>query len=174
MSVYCLVCTIQQHWPRPHCCVPLQESSRVRKPCYRKNTHTHPLVYKIRLFYCLSWKFTHAIFCSNPTQIFICSFLFHAIAIVTTGEKCISFLNMWFQPHFAARSKSLVEHCSLQVKAQAEWLLETHALRVNEAANKNPTTLKSSRETDALETILKTFSSASPQSRNKVWSTNYP
>lgn len=77
-------------------------------------------------------------------------------------------------PPSAARSKPHVEHCSLQVKAQAERLPETRTLRVNEAPNKNPTTLNSSRETDALETILKTSSSASPQSRNKFWSTNYP
>lgn len=57
---------------------------------------------------------------------------------------------------------------------KAERLPETCALKVNEAANKKPTTLDSSRETDALETILKTSSSASPQSRDKVWSTNYP
>lgn len=36
--------------------------------------------------------------------------------------------------------------------------LETHTLRVNEAAYKNHTTLNSSRETDTLETILKTLS----------------
>lgn len=83
-----------------------------------------------------------------------------------------SFLNV--TPPSAARSKPHVEHCSLQVKAQAERLPETRTLRVNEASNKNPTTLNSSRETDALETILKTSSSASPQSRNKFWSTNYP
>lgn len=77
-------------------------------------------------------------------------------------------------PYFATRSKSHVEHCSLQVKAQAERLPETRALGANEAPNKNSTTLNSSRETDALETILKTSSSASAQSRNKFWSTNYP
>lgn len=56
------------------------------------------------------------------------------------------------------RSKSGVEHCSRWAAAQAESLPETHTLRVNEAAYKNHTTLNSSRETDALETILKTLS----------------
>lgn len=36
--------------------------------------------------------------------------------------------------------------------------VETRTLRINEAAHKNHTTLNSSRETDALETILKTLS----------------
>lgn len=42
--------------------------------------------------------------------------------------------------------------------AIVESLLETHTLRVNEAAYKKHTTLKSSRETDALKTILKMLS----------------
>lgn len=51
--------------------------------------------------------------------------------------------------------------------------LETRTLRINEAAHKNHTTLNSSRETDALETILKTPLSASLQRGQKYKSANY-
>lgn len=51
--------------------------------------------------------------------------------------------------HVSSSPKSTVSQCCCQRAA------ETQTLRVNEAAYKNHTTLNFSRETDALETILK-------------------
>lgn len=84
--------------------------------------------------------------------------MFEVVELSLRPTSAFLFLSSIGPPSTSSRSKSHTEHCSQQVGVRAEgfrWRRALHTLGVNEATSR---TLNSSRETNALQTLLKALS----------------